>query len=428
MRRLFGYISYRCFAALLGLLSAFPAQAQRPAPQIPQEQLEALRPILQTKDPRTQSDALDRFLVLYPDTPLKADVYRGQFESRKAFLTDHELLWATGERYAKEVEMLIDNLPPYVGNPALAQVYNEIAYEFALRGQRLDDALARVQQALSCIAAAVEMPPPNLSSDVWKTQLNDLHGQTLDTMGWVQFKRHALADAAKASGDALEKLPSHGSLHYHAGMIHTALGNEKNAIDAYLSALAADRPDSAALPELARIFEKKYGPTAKMQFDTQMAAAHTRAKARRMREAVSERLNRKAPDFSMKTLSGTTTSLNDLKGKVVIVNFWATWCPPCREEMPALENIWQTYQNNPNVAFLIASVDQERRLVKPYIDEHGYTFPVYYAGVSAMHYQVVSIPTTYVIDRTGTVQFVHVGYRPDIAEVIGWQIETLKEE
>jgi thiol-disulfide isomerase/thioredoxin len=399
-------------------------------PSVPPEQIKELQTILDLEDPKAQAAALDRFLAAYPDTPMKADVYRMQFMSHSAFSKDDARLWAIGERFVKEVTVLADTrMAPYMRNPVLAQAYNEVAYEFAERGSRLDGALEYAQQALSLIQEAAGERPPTATPAQWEGELKGIRGQILDTLGWIQYKRNALADAAAAVQDASALLADDGTVWYHLGVIQAAQSHTEAAVEAFLTALAVEDPEEKARPEADRLFQKKYGAAAaKMQFDTQLQAARTRAEARKMREIVSNRLNVKAPDFAVTGLTGQTVALVDLKGKVVVINFWATWCAPCREEMPVLEKVWQSYQRKAGVVFLIASVDEERHRVKPYIDTNKYTFPVYYAGAAADIYQVASIPTTYVIDKNGMVQFVHVGYRPDIGQVLGWQIDALAGE
>ena len=117
-----------------------------------------------------------------------------------------------------------------------------------------------------------------------------------------------------------------------------------------------------------------------------------------------------------------------LSDEALLVNFWATWCPPCRKEMPDLQSLWGSYQDQEDVVFMIASVDQEQGKVQPYIDANNYSFPVFYAGAAGQAYQVTSIPSTYVIDKTGSIQYVHVGYRPDIKDVLTWEINALRKE
>lgn len=416
-------------AVFLMVIISGSVLAQTAQPEIPDAQMAELRAIFAIDDPKLMDAGLVRFLAAYPDTPLKADVYRARFNSVRRFSQDHDQLWDLATTYVTEVLKLVDaQSAPQLRSPLLAQVYNEIGYEFALRGQHLDGALEFAQQANALVTSAAEQAPPDIPEEQWRKGLGELRGQIMDTLGWVQYRRNAMADAEKAIAQAVVLLPGHSAIRYHSGVVLAAQGHTDQAIDALLTALSLDQPELSARGELERLFKQKYGPKAEEELDAQLDLARGRAETTKKQALLSERLNVKAQDFTLTALDGASVSLADLKGKTIVINFWATWCPPCREEMPQLETLWQSYQKSPDTVFLIASVDQDKSLVNPYLTDNKYSFPVYYAGMAAQTYQVMSIPTTYVIDKKGAVKFVHVGYRPDIGQVLGWQIEALRGE
>jgi peroxiredoxin len=110
----------------------------------------------------------------------------------------------------------------------------------------------------------------------------------------------------------------------------------------------------------------------------------------------------KAPDFELKTLSGDAVKLSDLKGKKVMLNFWATWCPPCKAEMPAMEEFHK--EAGDEVVILAVNIDPHLD-VKAFVDENGITFPIPLDTEDKVNetYQVLSIPTTYFIDTKGNI-------------------------
>ena len=97
--------------------------------------------------------------------------------------------------------------------------------------------------------------------------------------------------------------------------------------------------------------------------------------------------------------------LSDYKGKVILLNFWATWCPPCRAEMPTIEKLYQALKNEPNFVFLAVDAHEKPDQVKSFIKKNGYSFPVLLdtTGEADAEYSVQAIPTTYLIDRSGHV-------------------------
>jgi len=115
--------------------------------------------------------------------------------------------------------------------------------------------------------------------------------------------------------------------------------------------------------------------------------------------------NRKAPDFCLKNLNGKKVELKSFKGKVVFLNFWATWCGPCKGEMPSIEALYQKFKEK-DFVFLSISVDYEGiKPVKEHIEKHRYTFPVLIDPKCETLdlYQVKGIPTTFIIDKKGRI-------------------------
>ncbi|GIN97687.1 thiol:disulfide interchange protein tlpA [Siminovitchia terrae] len=114
-----------------------------------------------------------------------------------------------------------------------------------------------------------------------------------------------------------------------------------------------------------------------------------------------------APDFELVTLNGETVKLSDYRGKKVILNFWATWCPPCRAEMPHMQNFYE--QNKDNgieiVAVNLTKMDKGRMEIDKFVKEYGLTFdiPLDEEGDIGMQYQAFTIPTSYIIDTNGKI-------------------------
>lgn len=117
-----------------------------------------------------------------------------------------------------------------------------------------------------------------------------------------------------------------------------------------------------------------------------------------------------APDFTLTTLDGDTVSLSDLRGKVVLVNFWASWCPPCVAELPTIHQFYQSHQADGFVV-LAVNAQENRGTVSGFINQHGYTFPVLLDpdSVAADEYGIRALPTSFIVDKNGEIQYVHRG-------------------
>ncbi|RFU70407.1 TlpA family protein disulfide reductase [Peribacillus saganii] len=120
------------------------------------------------------------------------------------------------------------------------------------------------------------------------------------------------------------------------------------------------------------------------------------------------KIGAKAPDIQLSDLDGNTVKLSDLKGKKVMLNFWATWCPPCKEEMPAMQDFYNEMDDNE--AILSVNIDPEND-VKDFAGKMGITFPIVldHGGKVYDSYQVISIPTTYFIDSDGIIREKFIG-------------------
>jgi thiol-disulfide isomerase/thioredoxin len=120
-----------------------------------------------------------------------------------------------------------------------------------------------------------------------------------------------------------------------------------------------------------------------------------------------------APAFSLERRGGGKVALADLRGKVVLINFWATWCGPCRKEMPLLEQIQKRYAPL-GFTMLAVNVEEDSRLFDAFLKDVPVTFPILLDpanGVSKL-YNVSAMPSTVIVDRKGNVRYVHQGYQP----------------
>jgi peroxiredoxin len=117
-----------------------------------------------------------------------------------------------------------------------------------------------------------------------------------------------------------------------------------------------------------------------------------------------------AVDFSLAALNSEDIALSDYAGQVIVMNFWATWCPPCRAEMPGLNRFYEAHRDEGLVVLAINGQEDEAT-VRPFIEANQFSFPVLLDlnGAVARQYTTRSFPTTFIIGRDGTIQHVQVG-------------------
>lgn len=136
-----------------------------------------------------------------------------------------------------------------------------------------------------------------------------------------------------------------------------------------------------------------------------------------------------APDFALKSSTGENLRLSEYRGDVVMINFWATWCGPCRQEMPLLEELYARYER---VGFnlLGVNIDDDVHKAMQMIDELGVSFPILFDSrkeVSKL-YNIETMPVTVLVDREGRVRYVHLGYKSGYEDKYLDQIRSLLRE
>ena len=139
-----------------------------------------------------------------------------------------------------------------------------------------------------------------------------------------------------------------------------------------------------------------------------LASAFTSAGMPLLRQTVSAR------DFSLSTHASAeeVTALSGYRGKVIFLNFWATWCPPCREEMPSMESLYNRFKGN-DFEMLAVNIAESDAVVQSFAEEYGLSFPILFDRDSRVGsaYGVQAIPTTFIIDRDGRIVVRFVGGR-----------------
>ena len=136
-----------------------------------------------------------------------------------------------------------------------------------------------------------------------------------------------------------------------------------------------------------------------------------------------------APDFTLNDLDGAPVSLKDFRGKVLVVNFWATWCPPCRVEMPSMQRAWAAFQNE-GIIFLGIDIGESEDRVVQFMADLGLDFPVLLDTESTVTnaWPVKGLPTTVVVDPQGRMVYRAIGAREWDDEGIVKQLRALKKK
>ncbi len=136
-----------------------------------------------------------------------------------------------------------------------------------------------------------------------------------------------------------------------------------------------------------------------------------------------------APDFTLKSATGENLRLSEYRGDVVLINFWASWCGPCRQEMPVLSELHDKYASL-GFTVLGVNVESDTTRAKKLLKDTPVSFPVVFDSESLVskQYNVVAMPSTVLVDRDGNMRYLHKGYKSGLEDVYQQQVRTLIRE
>lgn len=146
-------------------------------------------------------------------------------------------------------------------------------------------------------------------------------------------------------------------------------------------------------------------------------------------QAAASQLSGKAPNFTLKSSTGKNLKLSEFRGQVVMINFWASWCAPCRQEMPLLEAMYRKYKSL-GFVLLGVNVEQDSSKAATLLKSIKVSFPILYDNKNKVskQYKVAAMPTTVIIDRDGNMRYLHKGYKPGYEKDYQKQVRALIRE
>ena len=131
-------------------------------------------------------------------------------------------------------------------------------------------------------------------------------------------------------------------------------------------------------------------------------------------------------DFTLQDLEGKPISLSDYKGKVVFIDFWATWCPPCRLSIPYVEKLYEQYKDNEDFVVLGINLEESKEDITKFMKKQKMNYPILLSDKKVIsNYKIASIPRFFLIDRNGEIYNKYVGFAPGVEELWQKDIEKL---
>src|SRR5258708_18510985 len=353
---------------------------------------------------------LEAYLKEYPDSRQRPQIYRA--------LVEASLQLRDNARASNYAERLVALSPDDISMTILTiQLLERDGDEAALR--RATNYAARVLEFVERDSSRDKSP--KISHEDWAIEKKRDRMSVLTLRGRLELKLKDTVEAQKdfEASDAILRSPSAAE---QLGEIAELKKDSKGAIEQYARAFAlADTTTGTSSrreirQKLGNVWRLTHGSDAGLgeylllTFD-EVSQASLAVKPKKNADA------REPSDFTLrKAPEGTAFSLKETKGKVLALNFWATWCGPCHALEPLFALVASDFQTNPDVLFLAADCDEDESLVAGYLQEHKPRTPVVFADGLERFFTVNAFPTVIVIDRSGKMAYRTNGFDPDAFE------------
>lgn len=257
-----------------------------------------------------------------------------------------------------------------------------------------------------------------------------LKGIHRGALGWIYFQEGRLNDAERELNQAYELNRESGAISYYLGRLAQARGRLQDAEMHYsrgyaTEVLGGSKPSTAALEALYR---EMHGSIE--GWDTYLGNLAERERQARRDKLAASRIAqpRPLPAFELAMLHGGTFADTQLAGKIGVINFWGVWCGPCVKEAPDIQRFYERFKDDPEIVFLTIDNDADVEMVRTWMAEKKFNFPVLVDSGFVRGANVNAFPTTWFIDREGRIAFTHVGASDVVFEEFVWRVELLKED
>ncbi len=325
-----------------------------------------------------------------------------------------------------------------VKNPWLPKELKELASVLAANGIALDTAKMYAEKALNSVEdypfGVIRYFPeygyiPGYVANK-PALIAEQKGEILSIIGniYVRQKKYPLAEKTLTAATTLSK---NIEVYHNLAYLYEQTNRPKLAFDAYRKILLKMPVDSVMLQNFKQNYIRYNGKVD--GFDAQLVLVQQDWEKQTLPKLQATKINMAAPIFTnVYDMQGKLVDPVLLKGKVVVVDFWATWCVPCIEGFPYMQKVYNQYKNNTDIVFMIMNSGSKNTLQDAinWVKQNKFTFPIYYNDRKlADAFNITTIPSTFVIDKMGMIQYKTVGFEgPIMQPKLALEIKDLLEK